>query len=202
MNRAAEVLLERLELAVDPRTPVNKLRVGAQQVVEIAKALSTDARIIIMDEPTSAISESEIAALFRVIAELKRTGVGIIYITHKLDELPQIADDVTILRDGEFIHAAPFESLTSAEMIRLMVGRDLTELFPKSETQPGVEVLRVEGLSLADHAAAWPFSCARCFLRSKTRRGARFLWTNGCWPYRIVASPIWTASPVRLQAPC
>ena len=151
MNRAAEKLLQRLELAVDPRTPVYKLRVGAQQVVEIAKALSTDARIIIMDEPTSAISESEIAALFRVIAELKRAGVGIIYITHKLDELPLIADDVTVLRDGEFIHSAPFASLSSDEMIRLMVGRDLKELFPKSTTAPGDEVLRVVGLTLADH---------------------------------------------------
>jgi ribose transport system ATP-binding protein len=151
MNRATEKLLQRLELTVDPQTLVYKLRVGAQQVVEIAKALSTDSRIIIMDEPTSAISESEIAALFRVIAELKRTGVGIIYITHKLDELPHIADDVTVLRDGEFIHAAHFGSLSPEEMIRLMVGRELQELFPKSITVPGDEVLRVVGLSLADN---------------------------------------------------
>jgi ABC-type sugar transport system ATPase subunit len=150
MNREAAKLLGRLGLAVDPRTPVYKLRVGAQQLVEIAKALSTDARVIIMDEPTSAISEQEVSALFRIIGELKRDGVGIIYITHKLDELPHIADSVTVLRDGEHIAAAPFASLSSDEMVRLMVGRDLTELFPKSTTAPGDEVLRVEGLSLAD----------------------------------------------------
>ena len=136
MNRDAAKLLERLELDVDPRTPVYKLRVGAQQLVEIAKALSTAARVIIMDEPTSAISEQEVAALFRIIGELKRGGVGIIYITHKLDELPQIADDVTMLRDGEFIATAPFASLSSDEMVRLMVGRELTDLFPKSTTAP------------------------------------------------------------------
>ena len=150
MNRAAVELLARLNLAVDPRTPVYKLRVGTQQVVEIAKALSTRARVIIMDEPTSAISEQEVTALFRVVAELKRAGVGIVYITHKLDELPQIADDVTILRDGEFIAAAPFLSLTNDEMIRLMVGRELRDLFPKSMVTTGAEVLRVEGLSLRD----------------------------------------------------
>lgn len=150
MCRDTAKLLQRLGLDVDPRTPVYKLRVGAQQLVEIAKALSTDARVLIMDEPTSAISEQEVAALFRIIGELKRDGVGIIYITHKFDELPQIADDVTILRDGEFITAAPFASLTNDEMVRLMVGRELAELFPKSTNTPGAEVLRVEGLSLAD----------------------------------------------------
>jgi ABC-type sugar transport system ATPase subunit len=150
MNRASTQLLDHLGLTVDPRTPIYKLRVGAQQVVEIAKALSTDARVIIMDEPTSAISEHEVAALFRVIAELKRNGVGIIYITHKLDELPNIADDLTILRDGELITAALFESITSDEIVRLMVGRDLADLFPKSNAVPGKEVLRVTNLSLAD----------------------------------------------------
>jgi ribose transport system ATP-binding protein len=150
MNRAAAALLARLELAVDPRTPIYKLRVGAQQVVEIAKALSTDARVIIMDEPTSAISEQEIAALFRVIGELKRSGVGIIYITHKLDELPHIADDLTVLRDGEFIAARPFAEVTHEEMVRLMVGRELTDLFPKSAPRIGDEVLRVADLSLSN----------------------------------------------------
>ena len=92
-----------LQLDVDPRTPVSRLRVGAQQIVEIAKAMSFDARVIIMDEPTSAISEQEVESLFRLIRQLKQRGVGIIYITHKLDELTQIADDITVLRDGRFI---------------------------------------------------------------------------------------------------
>jgi ribose transport system ATP-binding protein len=150
MNQQATQLLSRLGLAIDPRTPVFKLSVGAQQLVEIAKTLSTKARVIIMDEPTSALSEKEITALFRIIDELKRDGVGIVYITHKLDELSHIADDVTVLRDGEFIAAAPFASLTTDEMIRLMVGREMSDLFPKSVTTPGEEVLRLEGISLAD----------------------------------------------------
>lgn len=150
MNREASGLLERLELTIDPRTPVDRLSVGTQQVVEIAKALSTDARVIIMDEPTSALSNHEVAALFRVIDQLKQSGVGTIYITHKLDELPRIADDVTILRDGEFITSVPFDSLSSEDLVRLMVGRDLADLFPKSVSQPGSEVLRVADLSLAD----------------------------------------------------
>ena len=100
MHRDAQALLAQLELDVDPRTPVARLRVGAQQVVEIAKAISFRSRVIIMDEPTSAITEQEIEVLFRLIRQLKQQGVGIIYITHKLDELPQIADDVTVLRDG------------------------------------------------------------------------------------------------------
>ena len=148
----ARTLLKRLELALDPRTPIHRLSVGTRQVVEIAKALSTDARVIIMDEPTSAISEQEITALFRVIADLKRSGVGIVYITHKLDELPQIADDITVFRDGELIAAQPFAGVTHDEMVRWMVGRELTDLFPKTATQPGEEVLRIQDFSIADRA--------------------------------------------------
>ena len=103
MNRDAAALLHELELDVDPRTPVCQLRVGAQQVVEIAKAISFNSRVIIMDEPTSAITEHEIEVLFRQIKRLKQNGVGLIYITHKLDELPQIADDITVFRDGKFV---------------------------------------------------------------------------------------------------
>jgi ribose transport system ATP-binding protein len=150
MNREATKLLSRLGLTTDPRTPVCKLSVGAQQLVEIAKALSTNARVIIMDEPTSAISEQEVMALFRIIAELKQDGVGIIYITHKLDELPQIAEDLTILRDGEFVTTGPLNTFSTDEMIRLMVGREMSDLFPKSTTALGEEVLRVVDLSLDD----------------------------------------------------
>jgi ABC-type sugar transport system ATPase subunit len=150
MNQQAVKLLQRLGLEVDPWAPTFKLSVGAQQLIEIAKALSTNARVIIMDEPTSAISDQEVTALFRIVDELKRDGVGIIYITHKFDELPHIADDVTILRDGEFILASPYRSLSTDEMIRLMVGRELSELFPKSMSAPRDEVLRVEDLCVTD----------------------------------------------------
>jgi ribose transport system ATP-binding protein len=148
MHRDAKTLLAQLELDVDPRTPVARLRVGAQQIIEIAKAISFRSRVIIMDEPTSAITEQEIEVLFRLIRQLKQQGVGIIYITHKLDELRQIADDVTIFRDGRFIASEPFAELTRDRMIQLMVGRELSELFPKTTAPLADEVLRVEGLSL------------------------------------------------------
>jgi ribose transport system ATP-binding protein len=148
MNAEATALLRELELDADPRTLVSQLKVGAQQVVEIAKALSFNARVIIMDEPTSAITGHEIAVLFRQIKRLKQRGVGLIYITHKLDELPEIADDITVFRDGKFVGAKAFCEVTRDEMIRMMVGRELADLFPKSPGKPGETVLRVTGMSL------------------------------------------------------
>ncbi len=148
LNREARVLLTQLELDVDPRTPVERLRVGAQQVVEIAKALSFRSRVIIMDEPTSAISEHEVVVLFRLIRQLKQQGVGIIYITHKLDELPQIADDVTILRDGCFIATESYAAMTNDQMVRHMVGREVSDLFPKTFARLGDGMLAVKQLSL------------------------------------------------------
>jgi ribose transport system ATP-binding protein len=149
MNREAASWLQRLKLAVDPRTPVTRLRVGQQQVVEIAKALSRQARVIIMDEPTSAITESEIAVLFDLIHQLKRDGVAIIYITHKLDELPAIADDLTVLRDGQFVGTKPAGAATQEEIVRMMVGRDLSDLYSRKPAARDEEILRVEHLSLA-----------------------------------------------------
>jgi ribose transport system ATP-binding protein len=158
MNRDATALLRELELDLDPRTLVSLLRVGAQQVVEIAKAISFRSRVIIMDEPTSAITEHEIEMLFRQIRRLKQNGVGLIYITHKLDELPEIADDITVFRDGKFVGTKPFGDVTRDEMIRMMVGRDLADLFPKTPSAPGTEVLRVTGLSLQHAERAGDFA--------------------------------------------
>jgi ribose transport system ATP-binding protein len=148
MNREAQTWLQRLKLDVDPKTPAGRLRVGQQQVVEIAKALSHQARVIIMDEPTSAITEQEVAVLFDLIRQLKRDGVAIIYITHKLDELPLIADDITVLRDGRFIDSRPVQSITHDEIVRMMVGRGLSELYTRSPAKLGAEILRVENVSL------------------------------------------------------
>jgi ribose transport system ATP-binding protein len=110
--------------------------------------LAFDARVLIMDEPTSAITAQEVEVLFGLIGQLKQHGVGIIYITHKLDELPRIADDVTVLRDGRFIDARPAGAITTDEIVRLMVGRDPSDLFHKEAVPPGDEVLRVERLTL------------------------------------------------------
>ena len=148
MHADARNLLATLDPEIDPRALVGRLRVGAQQIVEIAKALSFDASVIIMDEPTSAITEQEVASLFRLIHQLKQRRVGIIYITHKLAELPQIADEITVLRDGQLIAARAFRDVTHDEIVRMMVGRELAELFPKTVVPAREEVLRVRGMSL------------------------------------------------------
>ena len=157
MNREAGVWLHRLRLEIGPRTPVGRLRVGQQQVIEIAKALSLNARVIIMDEPTSAITEQEVAVLFELISQLKQDGVAIIYITHKLDELDVIADDLTVLRDGRFIDSRPVQEISHDEIVRLMVGRNLSDLYTRSKAEPREELLRVEGLSLVHPARASEF---------------------------------------------
>ncbi|MCX7723013.1 MAG: sugar ABC transporter ATP-binding protein, partial [Verrucomicrobiae bacterium] len=148
MHAQAGALLAELELRIDPRTQVSNLRVGQQQVVEIAKALSFNARIIIMDEPTSALSELEVQHLFSLINRLKRQGVAIIYITHKLDELPHIADDLTVLRDGRRIGSGPLREFSTDQIVRMMVGREPTELYKRTRAEFGDVVLRAEHISL------------------------------------------------------
>ena len=148
MEQEATRLLERLNLHISPNQPIKWLRVGEQQLVEVAKALSLKARLLILDEPTSALSETEIERLFAVIAALKSQGVTMIYISHKLDEIFQMADRVTVLRDGEYVGTVEMSKTNQRELIRMMVGRSLNELFPKGSVTIGEEVLRVEGLSL------------------------------------------------------
>jgi ribose transport system ATP-binding protein len=148
MHEHTRALLGRLALQVPPDTPVGALRVGQQQLVEIARALATNPRVLILDEPTSALSDREVDVLFERVAELKREGVAIVYITHKLEELARICDDVVIMRDGRNVAAAPLATLTLDAIVRHMVGRDPRELFEKRTSLPGAEVLRVEQLSL------------------------------------------------------
>ena len=148
MNANAQVLLERLGVNIAARTAVSTLRVSQQQTVEIARALSTQARVLIMDEPTSALAQREIDSLLRLIGELKRAGVAIIYITHKFEELTGIADDVLIMRDGAVVAAQEFAQLTHAEIVRLMVGREMLPFALQTNPATTDEALRVEGLSL------------------------------------------------------
>ncbi|MFN8520347.1 MAG: sugar ABC transporter ATP-binding protein [Chloroflexota bacterium] len=150
MRRASEALMARLGLDIDSDRAVDRLRVGQRQLVEIAKALSLDTRIIVMDEPTSALSDSEVAHLFRVIRGLRAHGVAIIYISHRLDEIFAIADRVTVLRDGAVVGSAPASELTRRRLIGMMVGRDLEVLYPKAQVQLGDEVLRVEHLGVVE----------------------------------------------------
>lgn len=158
MIREAAEWLRRLKLDVDPAGPVASLRVGQQQVIEIAKALSMQARVIIMDEPTSAITDQEVKVLHELIHQLKADGVAIIYITHKLDELPLIADEFTVMRDGRYVGSHETKTATHDDIVRMMVGRDLSEMFSRTPTAPDEEVLRVEGLHLAHPERAGDFS--------------------------------------------
>jgi ABC-type sugar transport system ATPase subunit len=148
MEQEARALLDRLNLDIPPDRPVKWLRVGEQQLVEIAKALSLDARLLILDEPTSALSQSEIERLFGVMAALKAHGVTMIYISHKFDEIFRVADTVTVLRDGERIGTLSIADADQAGLIRMMVGRNLDDLYPKEVAAVGDEALRVEDLEL------------------------------------------------------
>jgi ABC-type sugar transport system ATPase subunit len=143
----AQALFERIGVEVPIDAECNSLTVAQQQIVEIAKTLSQDARIIVMDEPSAALSPRETKGLFRVIDELKSQGIGIIYISHRLDEIFEIADRVTFLRDGEHIDTRPIEGLTREQMIELMVGRSLDKEFPKRDTTPEQPRLVVENLN-------------------------------------------------------
>ncbi len=140
-------LFDKLGLSYDPHARMSTLSVAGMQQIEIAKAISRNASLILMDEPTSAITDKEVAMLFRQIAELKAAGVGIIYITHKMDEIFTIADDITIMRDGKWIASGPASDFTQDAIISLMVGRTITEVFPKTEVPIGKEVLSVRDLS-------------------------------------------------------
>lgn len=143
----AQKILDDLGVAIDARSLVRDLGVAKQQMVEVAKALSLDARIVIMDEPTSALTEQEIEELFKTIHHLKQNGVAIIYISHRLDEIFQIGDRVTILRDGKWIGTQSIKKVDKPGLIRMMVNRELKDQFPRQKVQRGDEVLRIENLA-------------------------------------------------------
>ncbi|HET7727940.1 MAG TPA: sugar ABC transporter ATP-binding protein [Candidatus Limnocylindrales bacterium] len=140
-------LFARWEIDINPRAVMKDLSVAQTQMVEIAKAISYDARLIIMDEPTSAITEREVDHLHRMIRSLKSTGVAVIYITHKMDEVFKVADRVTVFRDGRHVATVAAEELDRAKLISLMVGRELTHMFPKEHAEIGEVVLSVRGLT-------------------------------------------------------
>ncbi|MDD3213186.1 MAG: sugar ABC transporter ATP-binding protein [Eubacteriales bacterium] len=147
MYKKTEALLKDLEIEVDPRVLVRNLSVSTVQTIEIAKAISYNAKIVIMDEPTSSLTENEVAHLFKLIRRMRDNGAAIIYISHKMEEILAISDEVTIMRDGRSVGTWPAKDLTTDLIIRRMVGRDLTHRFPPRENVPGDTVLRVEGLT-------------------------------------------------------
>ncbi|HEY3366741.1 MAG TPA: galactose/methyl galactoside ABC transporter ATP-binding protein MglA [Symbiobacteriaceae bacterium] len=139
-----------LDIGIDPHEKVHRLSVSQMQTVEIAKAVSYSSKVIVMDEPTSSLTEKEVEHLFRIIDALRQKGCAIIYISHKMEEILKIADEVTIMRDGKLIATKPAKELTTDEIIRLMVGRDLLHRFPPKENEPGEVILKVEGLTAAN----------------------------------------------------
>ena len=147
MNKAAKEVLDRLNIDIDPETIVGKLQLSKQQMVEIAKALSTNAKVLIMDEPTSSLTAKEINDLFIIIHKLRADGHGIIYISHRLEELQYIADRVTVLRDGQYITTMNYADTTLREIISYMVGRDIKEKFPRIECEVGDVIFEVKHLN-------------------------------------------------------
>lgn len=143
----AQKILDRLEVNLDPNSRVSELTVSKQQMVEIAKAISANANVVIMDEPTSALTIKEIDDLFSIIKVLRKQGKGIIYITHRLEELNAITDRITIIRDGQHIITTDFKNLSADDIIRYMVGRELKEKFPRIQMPVGKTIFEVKNLS-------------------------------------------------------
>ncbi|WP_429809897.1 sugar ABC transporter ATP-binding protein [Ensifer sp. B1-9] len=148
MNRITARLFDRLKIKIDPEIEVRHLSVANRQMVEIAKAVSYESDVLIMDEPTSALTEREVAHLFEIIRDLRQQGIGIVYITHKMNELFEIADEFSVFRDGKFIGTHASSDVTRDDIIRMMVGREITQMFPKEEVPIGDVVLSVKNLTL------------------------------------------------------
>lgn len=149
MRSEAKNYLQKLGMDLNPDCLVGELSVGQQQMVEIARALSMHAKILVLDEPTAALTKPEIEKLFQLVATLKTQGVGMIYISHRMEEIFQISDRITVLRDGQYIGTRDTNVTTMDELVQMMVGREIKERFPKVETNIGEERLRVEGLGQA-----------------------------------------------------
>jgi len=148
INRRTKEILDELGLDISPTTPVADLGVGARQLIEIGKAISRQAKVLLLDEPTSALSIHEIEKLYSIVKKLLQKGIGIVYVSHKLSEIPIIANRVTVLRDGHKIGTVDADQATESELIRMMVGREVSEKYPKNKVKIGKTLLNVTGLTL------------------------------------------------------
>jgi len=149
MREGARDLFRRLGVDLDPDRPAEGLSIADQQIVEIAKAISLDARVLVMDEPTAALSAAEVRRLFTVARGLRDAGCAVVFISHRLDEVADLCDAVTVMRDGEHVSTDAVADVTADELVRRMVGREVAELYPKVPSTPGEVALRVEGLESA-----------------------------------------------------
>jgi ribose transport system ATP-binding protein len=207
-------LLKTLGFDASPDALIMDLRVGQQQMVEIAKALSVDSKILIMDEPTSSLSEKETAVLFNLIKSLTSKGVAIVYITHKMDEIKLLADFITVLRDGRFIKESAIADITMDDIVKSMVGRDRNEFFVKTNHEKGEVVLKVDNLCLEDESHRGKFVLKNIsFDVSKKEvlgiyglmgsgRTELFESLFGLYPERTVADVTISGKKVKINHPC
>ena len=158
INEKAKQLLERVSFQTDPTRLVGSLTVAEKQMVEIAKALSRNSRIILMDEPSATLTKKELDALFEIIRDLKKQGIAVIYISHRMEEIFQICESVTVMRDGQIIGTRQVADVTSDELVEMMVGREVNSAYPKRNVEIGEEVLRVENLCRKDRDQNVAFS--------------------------------------------
>ena len=147
MYKDTKEIFAKLDIDIDPRTKVSRLSVSQMQMLEIAKAVSYDSKVLILDEPTSSLTENEVKHLFKIIRKLQGSGIGIVYISHKMEEITEICDEITILRDGKWVTTEKVKDLNTDQIINLMVGRDLTNRFPDKTNKPGEVILEVENLT-------------------------------------------------------
>ena len=147
MRAKAEEVLERMGVSIPVDTVMSDLSVGQQQMIEICKALLVDAKVIIMDEPTAALTQSETAALFEVIENLKKRGVSIVYISHRMEEIFELCDRITVLRDGQYIDTCEIKDITMDDVVKMMIGREIGERYPSRNHSVGKTVFEVKGLS-------------------------------------------------------
>ena len=147
MNSEAEKWLKDVKMNFDPKAKLGTLSIGQMQSVEIAKAVSQHAKIVILDEPTSSLTDNEVEALFRIIRDLKSRGVSMIYISHKMAEIRQIADDITIMRDGTYVGSWEVKDISDDEIVKQMVGRELTNVYPERKNKPGEVVMEVKHMT-------------------------------------------------------
>lgn len=142
-----EAIFAELDIDIDPKVKVATLSVSQMQMLEIAKAFSYDAKVVIMDEPTSSLTEKEVNHLFTIIKKLKEKGCGVVYISHKMEEILSICDEITILRDGQWVDTRPLKGLDMDKIISMMVGRELTQRFPEKSNEPKNVILEVKNLT-------------------------------------------------------
>ncbi len=187
-HRKAQTVLEEIGFhGINVRTPVARLSVPHQQMVEIAKALLATPRILILDEPSAVLSQEEVTRLFSLITRLKQQSTLVLYISHRLEEVFEVADRITVLKDGELVGTVRSEESDQAQLIRMMVGRTLEEIYPQRRSQAGEEVLRVHQLSRDGVFEDVSFSLKRGEVRGH-------VWAGGQWPHAGRPLPVWRGS--------